>query len=68
MKKPPLHKKSSQSNAQFEAMKDMISNNSNEIHKMEIQPLKIETLNQNGGLLGFDFRSGINLKKNILHK
>ena len=46
----------------------MIANASNQIQKIEIQPLKIEPVNQIGGLKGFDFRGSINLKKNVLSK
>jgi hypothetical protein len=46
----------------------MISSASNQIQKIEIQPLKIEPVSQKGGLLGFDFRGSINLKKNVVTK
>ena len=60
-------KRNNQNNEQIDALKNMISSASSQIQKIEIQPLKIEPVNQNG-LLGFDFRGSINLKKNVVSK
>ena len=67
-KKPPIIKKNPQNNVQINALKNMISSASNEIQKIEIKPLKIEPVNQTGGILGFDFRGSINIKKNMLSR
>lgn len=49
-------------------MKKMLSDTTNEIQKIEIQPLKIQPLSGNSQMLGFDFRGSINIKKNVLSK
>lgn len=66
MKKPPIAKKTQQNTEKFEEMKKMLFNTTNEIQKIEIQPLKIEPFGGNNQMLGFDFRGSINIKKNVL--
>lgn len=66
MKKPPVAKKVGRNDGKFEEMKKMLFNTTNEIQKIEIQPLKIEPVGGNGQMLGFDFRGSINIKKNVL--